>query len=265
MKLLIAILNAALLLAGTAALAKPAPKTVSGWKLIQRSSYAGNQTIYCAGDQALLHSPNISILVKVKQNKVYMFHDENRTVMEISYPEWKELVKGWATETFGEVKRKGKVAQIAGLTAQQYFLSTTRRKHSSYHGEGELWAAKGSGLPPKLLKIMADSTSLPVDLGLPLRLRRIQYRRVLDPQTGKRKKEKRTVMVFNTKEFSKFAVPLRKFKVPSGYRKVDTEVELFLGPEDMESTMPSFKNTSPAHRFKKRGKGRKHRKKTKAP
>lgn len=187
----------------------------SGWVFHQDGSYLGKQTLYVSGTGAVLQTSVATFILKPKEATVVAYSTKNKTFVEMPISQWKKSFAGYFAMTEGRLLKPGKGKEkISGVATQQYHL-LSKSKDGSTRATDELWAAPGLGVPPFVVKTIANFIDVPDSVGIPVRIVRLE-------------EGARPVTVLDTLKIDRAPVAAAMFTVPTGLRKVKTEVEVLL-------------------------------------
>jgi hypothetical protein len=227
--------------------ANAASADAPGWVFHQDGSYIGKQDLYVTAAGAVLKTSLATFIIKPKTGTIVAYNAKNKTFVEMPTSEWKKTFAGYFAVTPGSEVQKGSgKSTLSGLSVQQYkVIAHDRRKP---YETDEVWSAMTSSIPADVVKAIADFVDLPKDLGLPVKIIRAKHTDT-------------PVKVLDTFKIERVTVAGSLFKVPAGYRKVHTEVEVLLEESDdstadlmkeLEEPRAGIAKTKPATRQTKK-------------
>jgi hypothetical protein len=212
----------------------------TGWVFHQDGSYLGKQTLYVSSTGAVLKTSVATFILKPKQASVVAYSTKNKTFVEMPISQWKKSFAGYFAMTEGRLLKPGKGKdKISGVATQQYHLLGKNKQGRTYETD-ELWAAPGLGVPAFVVKTIASFIDVPDSVGIPVRIVRL-------------KEGARPVTVLDTLKIDRAPVAAAMFTVPTGLRKVKTEVEVLLDEgaelsDDFMNDLPTSSKAGPTTR-----------------
>jgi len=185
-----------------------------GWVFHQDGSYIGKQSLFVTATGAVLKTTLATFIIKPKTGTIIAYNEKNKTFVEMPTRDWKKTFAGYFAVTPGsKVQKASGKTIISGMNVQQYKVFAYDR--AKPYETDEVWSAVSSTIPADVVRAIADFVDLPKDLGLPVKI-------IRGKQTGT------PVKVLDTIKIDKAQVAASLFKVPAGYKKVKTEVEVLL-------------------------------------
>jgi len=183
--------------------------------LTQTSAYLGKQVMYLTPTQVALKSDLANIVLRVKEDRIVIYNDKKKCYVDKSYTQWAKRVGGLLASNPNATLAKSDTPPICGWKC---FLYRLEPKKGAVGDHCEFYVTQDSKLPAATLAAVAKFGDFPQGVGLPLRAVKIL--------NGRR------VNGLDTTKIERKAVPASLFKLPTGYRKVDDEVEVLLAEED---------------------------------
>jgi uncharacterized CHY-type Zn-finger protein len=217
-------------------------KSVDGLILQQEYRFVGKSTTYFSPLGVRLDSNTLSILYNAKTLVICIFSDETKKYYACDPETWKKKSKVMFQNKVTVLKETPwkflKDEKICGMPTKAY----TRFSYmSSARNEDIIWMTKDVSLSKdannllfSLLKVMGK-----VPEGVPLRHRLITRNEVVkSPKRdflGRRRERQRPDtddVDYQTYSITKAKIPVSKYALPPGYKKADTEMEVFFNAED---------------------------------
>jgi hypothetical protein len=191
---------------------------LSGWEIMQRSNYAGEQHCYLSALGVRIESSLINTIIDISTRRVTIFKDSAKAYCSMSYDQWKSRIKFNKAKLAKERKiTKGATGKIAGLDAVQYVFETVDQ--GKRRVTEEYWTASPKEIPTKMTAPMSDLANLPPELGVPLKVTQF-------------KKDGRKLILLETVKVSRSSFSKKLYQRPNGYKEVKDPVVLVLGDEE---------------------------------
>lgn len=190
-------------------------KTVkaNGWIFDIRSDRGGHQTLYISDRGVRFKYKTFTAVLKSPQFDATIFSDTTRKYTTIPYELWRKRYGSRNRRLFKPVNKKGKVA---GLNARVF--------QSPTHNRGELkefWMTGDLKVPEQLTLFVSEILDVPPSSGLPLRI--LLLRRGQVP-----------IVNWDVVSCKRQVIGDDKFTVPRGFKKVSSEMELFMKEEESD-------------------------------
>ena len=187
--------------------------SASGWKIMQRSTYAGEQTCYITPLGTKIQSKLVTSVVRLPAKSVLLYNDDTRGFCQLSYEQWMSQMRRKIVDNSRTIT-KGTTGNVSGIKAVQYrFENTIQGKRKVTE---EYWTAADSEIPTKLTAPLSDLADLPVSLGLPLKI--VQF-----------KADGSKNIMLDTLSLSKVKVDASIYDKPIGYEDMHDPITLVLG------------------------------------
>ncbi len=184
--------------------------------LHQNSAFLGKQVMYLTPAKVVLKSELFSIILRVKEDRIYIYNDKKKCYVDQPYSAWARRVGGQLASNPHATLTKSQATTICGWKCTQYRMEP---KKGFVTDRCEFFVSPDSNLPATTLAAVAKFGDFPQGVGLPLRAVKISVH-------GKR------INGLDTTKIERKPVPDSIFKLPAGYRKVEDEVEVLLADED---------------------------------
>lgn len=182
----------------------------TGWLIEQNGQERGRTIIRVTSKQMKVTNKLVSFIVQAPKFDALLFSDSARKFVLLPRSEWTKRYPPGAEK---KIKGPEDGPKIAGFRTKKYSWATKNR-----HKTIELWTTKELSLAKPFLDFVSHTTGIPLGMGLPLKMVANYDDRNdrLDLDTRVIKEEKFGSSVF---------------RLPKGYTKVKSEVELLLGGE----------------------------------
>ncbi|HEY9755285.1 MAG TPA: hypothetical protein V6C97_08990 [Oculatellaceae cyanobacterium] len=186
-----------------------------GWKVVQQSTYAGEQTCYITSLGTKIQSKLVTSVIRLPAKSVLLYNDDTRGYCQLSYEQWMSQMRRKVKGNSRKIIR-GESGTVCGIKAIQYkfenVIGSKRRVTEEY------WTAASSEIPTQLTSPLSDLADLPNDLGLPLKI--IQY-----------KADGSKNVMLDTISFKKVKVDNAIYNKPVGYENMHDPITLVLGAQ----------------------------------
>lgn len=217
-------------------------KDVEGLVLKQEYRFVGKSTTYFSPLGIRLDSNTLSILFNAKTLVICIFSDETKKYYACDPATWKKKSKVMFQNKVTVLKETPwkylKDEKICGMSTKAYSRFSYM---SSARNEDIIWVTKDITLPKdakgllySLLKVMGD-----VPDGVPVRHQLIvKNQEVRSPKRdflGRRRVRlaaDKDDVDYQTHSITKAKIPVSKYALPPGYKKADTEMEVFFNAEE---------------------------------
>lgn len=190
----------------------------SGWLIEQNGQERGRTIIRVTAKQMIVTNKLISFVVQSPKFDALLFNDSAKKFVLLPHSEWTKRYPPGAEK---KIKGPEDGPEIAGFRTKKYSWPTKNR-----HKTVELWTTKELSLAKPFLDFVSHTTGIPLGMGLPLKMV-ANY----DDRNDRVDLDTRVI------KQEKFASSV--FRLPKGYAKVRSEVELLLGG-DGESGLDAF-------------------------
>lgn len=190
-------------------------KTVkaNGWIFDIRSDRGGHQTLYISDRGVRFKYKTFTAVLKSPQFDATIFSTVTRKYTTIPYEVWRKRYGSRNRRVFQPVNKKGKVA---GLNARVF--------QSPTHNRGELkefWMTGDLKVPEQLTLFVSEILNVPPSSGLPLKI--LLLRRGQIP-----------IVNWDVITCKRQVIGDDIFTVPKGFKKVSSEMELFMKEEESD-------------------------------
>jgi len=207
--------------------------------LHQTSFFLGEQVTYLLPNLIAIKSEMATIIVHPKEDTIFMYSSKKKIYLDMPYSEWIKRFQGrLATDSCCRIKQ-GKTGTVCGWECIRYVREPKMRQADLW----EFWMAQKAGLPPATLGALVRFADFPQVPGLPLRAIKRTFN--LDRSNGKVSYSS-PINALETTKIERTPIPSGLLKLPTGYRKVDDELELLLS-DDGESMEGLFDEALPGH------------------
>lgn len=197
---------------------KTASKTESktvGWVIDQTSEEAGRGEIIVTKDGVKIKLKTLTAVITAPKFDATIFDTSTRKYVDLPYDKWTSKYKDKRPIS---ITPTGKTAKIAGLNSTCYRVPSQKVTK-------EVWFTNDVPVSEDMCAFIATTMHLPGGHGLPVRLE-------VSRPIGKR-------IVFDTLKLRKTEIPPKTFLVPEGFKKVESEYQVFV-KESQVQDMGSF-------------------------
>jgi hypothetical protein len=203
------------------------------WSVTATSDYAGGLVSQFASGAVRMALDKFGLIIITKGPKwdAVIYSDQNKKYMACPYAEWQEKLNFSLTRKKKTLRQKvvavktGKTKSIAGQPTDQFIVKRKpiKGEEGSFSDNGyvEIWMARRIVPPVQFTSMLSALLQIPIDKGLPLLV--VQHKEGL-----------KAVTLFETYKVDTAPIPKTTFDVPKGMKKVDDEMELLIGDEDMD-------------------------------
>jgi len=155
-----------------------------------------------------------------------MYNEQNKKYMEIPYSHWQKRFssmmgqhRGFLGDKTLETKKVGKSKKICGFSAEQLYVHSAGPGAKA--GHEDLWVSKEINPPTQCTILLKEILGIPTDKGMPL---------LVDHYGPENKK----MTVWEAYKISNATLPKSTFVLPKGMKKVEDEMELLVGDDDLD-------------------------------
>lgn len=184
-----------------------------GWRLEQQSDYSGRQTMIVSPAGIRADSLDYTTIVVPPAYRAMLYNHRTRQYFFTSARQLSDKFRLKPESVYDVVP--GSSQTIAGLKAKQYF-GYKKAAGRSGRPKIEFWVTDDLRVPDKAYQYWSDLSRIPRGYGLPLRV--IKYR-----ADGSK------LLLFDTSYCRRITVTPGTFQGPSGYKLVNSELQLILG------------------------------------
>ncbi|MCC6977682.1 MAG: hypothetical protein IT343_05135 [Candidatus Melainabacteria bacterium] len=217
-------------------------KSVDGLILQQEYRYVGKSTTYFSPLGIRLDSNTLSILFNSKTLAICIFSDETKKYYACDPDTWKKKSKVMFENRVTILKQTPwkfvKDEKICGMATKAYsrfsYMNTFRNEDTIWVTKEIALSKDANNLLFSLLKVMGN-----VPEGVPLRHQVItKNQAVRSPKRdflGRRRERLRPDtddVDYQTYSVTRAKIPVSKYALPPGYKKADTEMEVFFNTEE---------------------------------